>query len=282
MKDRFKFFGSIVLCISLFLCMFAGCAVKEDNQVVIYQPICKTVNSVNHRGYYTAPENTLAAFRESAKKGFKMVECDVAFTQDGYAVLIHDETVDRTSNGKGRIDSLTFEEVRKLDFGGWKSSKYRRERIPTFEEFISLCRNLSLHPYIEIKTGTQEQVKSLVQTVIRYGMKDNVTWISFKYNNLKTVRNVDRTARLGYLVNSVSEETIANVTSLSTDINHLFINCRYSAVDSAAISLCIDNLIPLEVWIVDKEQDILELDPYISGVTSNKLIANKVLYDKEI
>ena len=74
--------------------------------------------AVNHRGYsLTAPENTLSAYKLSRRMGFAYAECDVAFTSDGVAVLLHDGTVDRTSNGTGSITSLTLAEVKALDFG---------------------------------------------------------------------------------------------------------------------------------------------------------------------
>ena len=75
---------------------------------------------IAHRG--GKPENTLAAFRRSKDEGACAIEVDLEFTKDGHPVLLHDSTVDRTSNGKGAVSELTFEEVKKLDFGikqGW-------------------------------------------------------------------------------------------------------------------------------------------------------------------
>ena len=109
------------------------------------------IRAVNHRGYCTeAPENTLSAFRLSKKMGFRYVECDVSFTSDTVPVLLHDSTVDRTSNGSGNISAMTLEQVKALDFGSWKSAEYAGEKIPTFEEFMLLCKQIGLHPYIEI------------------------------------------------------------------------------------------------------------------------------------
>jgi hypothetical protein len=107
------------------------------------------VNSVNHRGYNTiAPENTLPAYQLSRKMGFTMVECDVQFTSDDVAVLLHDATIDRTSNGTGNINDLTWAEVQQYDFGSWKSADYTGTRIPSFAEFIQLCKYLGLKAYV--------------------------------------------------------------------------------------------------------------------------------------
>lgn len=242
------------------------------------------VKGVAHRGFSPdAPENTLAAFRLAKSKNFKYVECDVSFTSDGYAVLLHDGTVDRTSNGTGNIADLTLEAVRALDFGSWKSEEYAGEKIPTFEEFIALCKHLGLHPYIELKAGTEEQIKGLVEVVKRYGMKGNVTWISFNSACLGYVKAVDPKARLGFVVDSVNASTINTIQkTLHSGHNEVFVDCAYGNVTEDAVALCADADIPLEVWTVNSEGEILALDTYVSGVTSDSLIAGNVFYENGI
>jgi glycerophosphoryl diester phosphodiesterase len=241
----------------------------------------ETMKAVAHRGYAAdAPENTLSAYRLAKNKGFTYVECDVSFTSDGVAVLLHDNTVDRTSNGTGNIKEMTIEEVLALDFGSWKSSAYTGERIPTFEEFLMLCKRLGLHPYIELKDGTEAQIKGLVETVKLYGMKGNVTWISFVVDFLWWVKAVDPKARLGLVVSTVSDATIAKVRQkMQSGENEVFVDCAVDNATVEAVRICASADIPLEVWTVDDENTIIALYPYVSGVTSNKLIAGNVLYE---
>ena len=107
---------------------------------------------IAHRGlskYY--PENTLIAYKKAYEKGIKYVECDISFTKDDIPVLLHDNKVDRTSNKKGKINKYSLEELKKLDFGSWLNISFKDERIPTLEEFLELCKELELIPYIEIK-----------------------------------------------------------------------------------------------------------------------------------
>lgn len=222
----------------------------------------KTYNviTINHRGYSTvAPENTLPAFILSKEKGYNYVECDVSFTLDGVAVLLHDATIDRTSDGSGSISSLTYSQLLQYDFGSWKSSEYTGTKIPTFEEFITLCKNIGLHPYIELKSNgnyTQEQIVEIVNMVKKNGMKGNVTYISFNKTYLEYIKQVDRQARLGYLVSNISETIINDVVNLRTGINEAFIDISYTDLTQDAIELCINNNLPLEIWTVNDENII--------------------------
>ena len=112
------------------------------------------VKAINHRGFSTeAPENTIPAYIMSKNKGFTYVEADVSFTSDGVAVLLHDATIDRTSDGTGNISSMTYEYALQYDFGSWFSAEYAGVKIPTFTEFVTLCKRLGLHPYIELKSN---------------------------------------------------------------------------------------------------------------------------------
>lgn len=264
-------------------CIVDGLLNGVDYSEFVRDKNTETVKSINHRGYcYEAPENTLSAFRLSKKKGFECVECDVSFTSDGYAVLLHDSTVDRTSNGSGSIDAMTFAQVRALDFGSWFSSAYAGEKIPTFEEFITLCKHLGLHPYIELKAGTETQIKGLVDIVKRYGMKGKVTWISFSSEYLAYIKAVDPKARLGFVVGAVSASTITTIKrTLQTGQNEVFVDCAYGKATEAA-QLCSDADIPLEVWTVNDKTALLNLDAYVSGFTSDNLVAGALFYDNTI
>lgn len=244
------------------------------------------VRGINHRGYCTvAPENTLPAYILSKEKGFNFVEADISFTSDGVAVLLHNSTIDATSNGTGNISEMTYEEVSQYDFGSWKSAEYAGTKIPTFEEFIVLCRNIGLHPYIELKNNgayTQEQISGLVEIVKKCGMEGKVTWISFALDYLTYVKNADSNARLGYIVYGIDNDWVARVNSLRTGSNEVFLDQNMSNVTESSLTICISNDIPLEVWTVNSEETIVGMSPYISGVTSDTLIAGKVLQDAAI
>src|SRR4051794_41111249 len=95
---------------------------------------------IAHRGGAgEAPENTLAAFRRSLAMGITWFELDVQSTRDGALVVIHDETIDRTTNGTSPVASLLFEEIRRLDAGSHFGPEYAGEKVPTLREVLELC-----------------------------------------------------------------------------------------------------------------------------------------------
>lgn len=246
----------------------------------------KNVKSVAHRGYSkVAPENTLAAYRLSKFFGFDYVETDIQFTSDNIPVCIHDDTIDRTSSATGNISDLTYEYVRTLDFGSWKAPQFAGEKIPSLIEFIIVCRDLGLHPYIEFKNDTdftQDRVNMCMDIVKRHGMIRNCTWISFNPDFLGYAKNYDSKARLGFLVSNIDDSTINTIKSLQTTANEVFINAAYTEVTTAQIDLVASNNIPLEVWSVDEKADITTLDRYITGMTTSQYIVGTILTETEL
>lgn len=257
------------MCFALVLLLLCSCNIQGDSSL----NRGRLINSVNHRGYDDAPENTLAAFKMSKQQGFDMVECDVRFTRDNVPVLLHDKYVNRTSNGSGRISDITFEQARQLDFGSWKSTEYVEERIPSFGEFINLCVDLELHPYIEIKNGaTPSQVRLLVDIVDNHDFA--VTWIARDISYLTELHKLRANDRLGLLVDIISKKSIESL--LAIDSNLTFMNANYSFLTRGKINLCQQYSIPLEVWTVDNSDSIANVDCYITGITSNKFNAQDI------
>jgi glycerophosphoryl diester phosphodiesterase len=107
---------------------------------------------IGHRGGGTrAPENTLAGIRKAAELGLRGVEFDVMLTADKVPVLIHDETLERTTDGSGAVAATPYAKLASLDAGGWSGAQYRGERVPRFEHAGRLCVELGLWANIEIK-----------------------------------------------------------------------------------------------------------------------------------
>lgn len=110
-----------------------------------------------HRGAMnTHPENTISAFKEAIRLGAHMIEFDVRMTKDGQLVIIHDKSVDRTTNGSGLVNELTLKKLKKLDAGTWKSEKFKGEKIPTLKEALQVMPDniwLNIHLKGDEKLG---------------------------------------------------------------------------------------------------------------------------------
>ena len=107
---------------------------------------------VAHRGGGAlAPENTLEGIRRAAEMGFGGVEFDVMLSSDKIPMLIHDETLERTTNGRGAVADTSYADLAKLDAGSWFSSEYRGARLPSLEQAGKLCVELGLWANVEIK-----------------------------------------------------------------------------------------------------------------------------------
>lgn len=261
----------------------------KGREVYLWNSSPSNVRSVAHRGLSElAPENTIPAYKLAKKYGFYYVECDVAFTSDGIPVLLHDATIDRTSDGSGNISNLTYTQVSSYDFGAWKSSEYAGTKIPTLNEFASVCKNLALHPYVEIKsaaTYSESQIQDIVDIMYSYGLRNNVTFISGTQAYLSYVHEYDPKARLGF-VNGLGasydyQQALNICKGLRGTENEVFSDMYIDAVTQTIVDAYMSERIPLEVWTVDSADVVKSINPYISGITSNVLLSDKILYDGE-
>jgi len=136
-----------ILSVLHLLCATSAFALPPVNEVTVYA----------HRGASAyAPENTLAAFRLAVEMGAPWVEIDCSLTKDGHVVVMHDLTVDRTTNGKGLIRDHTLAQLRELDAGSWKDAKFAGERVPTLAEALSFLKGKA-RVLIEIKSMGGDQ-----------------------------------------------------------------------------------------------------------------------------
>ncbi|SFI69948.1 glycerophosphoryl diester phosphodiesterase [Paenibacillus sp. UNC496MF] len=158
---------------------------------------------VAHRGCSgAAPENTLAAFKLALEEpGIAIIELDVHVSKDGVPVVIHDHTLERTTNGTGRVDAHTLEELRRLDAGSAFAPEFAEERIPTLEEALELAKGrCKLH--VELKmlareyAGIEEKVIALVR---RHGMQQEVVLSSFNHDSMKLAHELDPSIETGLI-----------------------------------------------------------------------------------
>lgn len=144
-----------------------------------------------HRGCSgTHPENTLAAFEAAAELPIDGVEIDVHLTKDGEIVVIHDEKVNRTTDGKGYVKDMTLSELKEFDCGSWFSDNWRGERIPTLEEVLSVFENTSHRINIEIKSDIfpyDSLVNKVIESAEKFGMSERIVISSFNHEDIQKV-----------------------------------------------------------------------------------------------
>ena len=155
-----------------------------------------------HRGASGyAPENTLAAFQKAVDLGADGVELDIQLTKDDQIVVIHDETIDRTSDDKGWVKDYTLEELRAFNYNRTKP-EYKHADIPTMREVFELLKPTGLFINIEIKTGVvfyekiEEKILALTKEM---GMEDRVCYSSFNHYTVTRIHELKPDAEVGFL-----------------------------------------------------------------------------------
>ena len=275
-------------------------SILSENSYSMLNSSLENYLAISHRGYMPeAPENTLPGYKCAKQHGFDYSETDVLFTSDNVPVCIHDDTINRTAlNADGtvisetiRVDSLTLTEIEQYDFSRiTKNTKpdYPFTKIPTLKEFLTLCRNIGLHPYIELKVSfSTEQINIICDTVREVGLIGKVTYISYSANNLKLVKDNYPICRLGLLSDRTDQNTVNTAAALKNEYNYVFLNINYSFLTQSVVTMCKTAGIRLETWVTafssnETAEKILALDPYINGVTANALNAKTIIYEKNI
>jgi glycerophosphoryl diester phosphodiesterase len=158
---------------------------------------------IAHRGASAdAPENTIAAFELALQQGADGIELDVHLSDDDHPVVIHDFTLERTTDGSGPVRASTVRELKRLDAGGWRGGQFRGQRIQTLQEVLERFRDRTRF-WIELKGGSrlyagiEERVVSMIEV---YDVLDRVLVQSFDHDALSQIRALNRQVQLGALI----------------------------------------------------------------------------------
>jgi glycerophosphoryl diester phosphodiesterase len=169
---------------------------------------------IAHRGASSyAPENTLAAFDLALRMGARHIELDVQATCDGHIVVIHDDTVDRTTDGTGPVTSHTLDALRALDAGARFAPAFAGERIPLFEEVLARYRGRT-HIHVEIKGRTSGLSERTADLIRAHDMAREITITSFQKARLEETRAHAPEFPTGWLVRDVTDTVIAEARTM--------------------------------------------------------------------
>lgn len=187
-----------------------------------------------HRGGGSlAPENTLAAMKVGHQHSYAAVEFDVKLSGDSMAMLMHDSTLERTTNGTGRVAYKTMSELEHLDAGSWHSNVFRGEKIPRFSAVARYLHGLGLMANVEIKPceGREAETGRIVAELCLELWGDRLVKpliSSFSLDALKAARAVAPVLPMGYLVKAPAEEHLAILEQLSC----VSIHCHHQHIDA--------------------------------------------------
>ncbi|MGC8971695.1 MAG: glycerophosphodiester phosphodiesterase [bacterium] len=224
----------------------------------------KKIYVIAHRGASAyAPENTFPAFELALKMDSCGIETDIHCTKDNVPVLIHDATVDRTTNGSGKVNDFTLEEIKRLDAGSWFSSEFAGTQIPTLEEFLKV---FGKKVYLVLEIKDKKATRKTFELVRNLGLLDDSTFISFNIEVLKEIINLEPNANVGFLTNYVDEEVIKMIKDI--DIGQI---CPYApSLTRSTVEMIRSYKLDIRVWGVDTE-DIMEkmIDLEIYTMTVN-------------
>jgi len=210
---------------------------------------------VAHRGLSMyAPENTIAAFVLAGQSGFWGIECDTYCTVDGRWIVHHDRTVDRMTDGTGRVKDFAFADIRSLRIvGGNNREAYGDLRIPTLEEVLDVCRSYGMHAFVEIEEYHRDaDLEALVRLVGRCGMLEQCSFICFNADDLKKVRAIDGQVPLGFLT---ANPPCDSDRKLMEQLRPAFLDYDYRSVTPEAIRELAALGMEVSLWTVNSREE---------------------------
>jgi glycerophosphoryl diester phosphodiesterase len=214
--------------------------------------------AVGHRGAAALePENTLRGFRRALELGVDFVECDVHRTRDGRLAVIHDETVDRTTNGHGPVSSFTLEELQRLDAG-------QGECIPTLSDVLETIRGRA-RILIELKGPDTEALA--IEAVRDARMTADVIFTSFHLDRIRRIREIDPTLTTGAIFRQPPPDACARATAAGATT----MGVHHRNLTPILVQEAHDRRLIVRAWNPDTEPEIeAMIDLGVDGIGSNR------------
>lgn len=222
-----------------------------------------------HRGFSGKyPENTMLAFKKAIEEGADGIENDVHYTKDGVLVVIHDEKVDRTTNGSGYIKDMTYEEISALD-ASYTFEEFGVQHVPTLREYFELVKDKDIVTNIELKTGVYEYpgIEKMVYDMIKeFDIKDRIIISSFNHYSILRMKAIDPTIKCGLLEESWLVNAGAYVASTGVECYHPM----YKNMTPEVVKEIKSHGLEINTWTVNDKSEIREMfERGVDSVISN-------------
>lgn len=256
-----------LLIVNIFIVINVNCKnIKEDintNNDNIRKTVKSTlqqnkkINHLNdnfiviaHRGIgFGYPENTLEEFKVAAKNGVKFVECDVRLTKDKQWVIMHDETLERTTTAIGKVADKTLKYIKNNSIKNGK--QVTAYKVPTLEEFINFCKNNDVYPLIDFKLEnvSDQDFDSFFNIIKNNNLEDKVIIGAHSSKIINLIRKKSSLVKLGCLFN-INQKNLEYIQS----IGNAFIYTNYEQYNDKNIKLCKENNVKMGAWTVNKRE----------------------------
>ncbi|AWR96125.1 glycerophosphodiester phosphodiesterase [Acidianus sulfidivorans JP7] len=208
-----------------------------------------------HRGSRgLSPENTIPSFKIAKCFGVDGVELDVHLSKDRKLVVIHDETVDRTTNGKGKVSELTYDEISRLDAGIKLGQQWKGTNVPLLRDVLETFGDSLLYK-IEIKHSSKvypDIERLLLEEIERFSLRNKVQIISFDFDALEKVRELDKNVEIGLIIVGKPRWFIDTAKKL----NAKWIHASSWLITSEDVKIVHDSDLKIGVWTVNDEEEM--------------------------
>lgn len=218
-------------------------------------------------GYY--PENTMLAFEKAIELGCDAIETDVQMTKDGVLVLIHDETVNRTTNGKGFVKDYSYKDLRGLDAGTWFNDCSKYENIPNVEELLQLAKDKGIIINFEIKTGVilyPGIEQKLIDLIYKYEMHNSVILSSFNHHSMVKCKEISKEIKTALLYSSGLYKPELYCKTAFADALHP----NYHSINKEVVQGAKEAGVIVNVWTLNTEKEMkamIAID--VDGIITN-------------
>lgn len=208
-----------------------------------------------HRGYSGKyPENTMIAFKKALECGVDGIELDVQLTKDGEVVIIHDETIDRTTTGKGFVVDYTYEELERFD-ASFKFKDLGFNKIPTLREYFQLVKDYDIVTNVELKTGINEYLgieEKVWELIKEYNLEEKVIISSFNHFSVMRMKKIAPQLKYGFL----SEDWIIDAGKYTHSYGVQCYHPRFNNLVPDVIKELKKYNLEINTWTVNLEEDM--------------------------
>ncbi|WP_287825542.1 glycerophosphodiester phosphodiesterase [Clostridium sp.] len=213
--------------------------------------------NIAHRGFSGKyPENTMIAFKKAVGAGCDGIENDLHVTKDGVVVICHDETIDRTTTGKGYIKDYTFNELQKFDAGVKFGKEFQGERIPDLDEFLEYVKDKNILINLELKNNIIDYIgleEKVIDKIYEYKLRKNVILSSFNHYSMVRVKRYDGHIKTGLLCSEILYKPYKYVKLVGADALHPDFR---SIISKKIVNSMHERKIMINAYTVNKDEDM--------------------------